>query len=191
MTTRLRLAALLAAACATPCLGAETYGIDPVHSTIIFRIKHLGVSYLYGRFNKVQGTLFLDDEDPSKSKISVEVTAASVDTGNQKRDDHLRGPDFFNVKQFPKITFKSTKVKKTGEAIYEVTGNLSLHGKTKQITVRATRVGTGPDPWGGHRTGFELVFRVKRSDFGMNYMQGEKGIGDEVRLIVGIEAVRK
>lgn len=166
---------------------AETYAVDPVHSTVLFKIKHLGISYTYGRFNDVSGS-FLLDEDPAKSMIAVSVKAASVDTHNAKRDAHLKGPDFFSVKEFPTITFKSTAIKKEGNA-YTITGDLTLHGVTKSITVEATHVGSGKDPWGGYRTGFDMTFSIKRSDYGMKNLL--EAAGDDVQLTVGVEGIRK
>lgn len=167
---------------------ADDYTIDPVHSAVIFRIKHLKVSYTYGRFNKTTGTFSLDENEPGNTKIDLTVDVSSLDTNDPKRDGHLKGPDFFNVKQFPKATFKSKAVKKVGEDLYEVKGDMTLHGVTKEITVKVTKTGEGEDPWGGHRAGAELTFTIKRSDFGMSYMQGP--VGDDVRLIVSIEGIR-
>jgi polyisoprenoid-binding protein YceI len=183
---RFALAALALALLAAPA-AADDYAIDPTHTAVLFRVKHLGVSYTYGRFNEVEGTFKLKDGLPDA--IQVTIQAKSVDTGNKKRDDHLRGPDFFNVKQFPTITFKSKAVKRTGTDTFEVTGELSLHGKTKEITFAAKKIGEGKDPWGGYRAGAELVFTVKRSEFGMTYMPD--GIGDDVRIVVGVEGIKK
>ncbi len=168
---------------------ADDYKIDPVHSVAIFRVKHLKVSYTYGRFNKITGTFSLDEKKPENTKIEVTVAVGSLDTNDPKRDGHLKGPDFFNVKQFPKATFKSKAVKKVGKNLYEVKGDFTLHGVTKEITVKITQTGEGKDPWGGYRAGAELTFTIKRSDFGMNYMQGP--VGEDVRLIVSIEGIRK
>lgn len=168
--------------------GDGAYKIDPVHSGVVFRIKHLDVAYFYGRFNKIEGDFTINWDAPEKSEVSIVVDAASVDTNNEKRDQHLRSPDFFNVKQFPQITFKSKKVSRDDDEL-EIVGDLTLHGVTKQITVEAEYVGSGKDPWGGQRTGYELKFKVKRSDFGMNYMQD--ALGDEVEVIVSVEATKK
>ena len=168
---------------------ADAYQIDPVHSAFLFRIKHLNTSYTHGRINTSSGTLTLDDADASKCGIELEVKADSVDTFNEKRDQHLKGPDFFNAKQFPSITFKSKSVKKSGDADYDVSGDFTLLGVTKEITVKFARVGSGKDPWGGARTGFEGTFEIKRSDYGMKAMLD--GVGDDVRITVSVEAVKK
>ena len=166
----------------------ETYVVDPEHSTVLFKIKHMGLSYTYGRFNDVAGSFLIDDADASKSSVKITIQAASIDTNSVKRDAHLKGPDFFSVKEFPTITFKSTAVKREGD-LYTITGDMTLHGVTKSVIVKATRVGTGKGPRGDQRTGFDMQVTIKRSEFGMKNMLG--GIGDEVQLTIGIEAIRK
>lgn len=168
---------------------AESYKIDTVHSFVIFRIKHLGVSYSYGRFNDLSGTFIMDEKEISKSTVDVTIKVDSIDTHHAKRDGHLKGPDFFNAKAFPVINFKGKKFKKVGSEKVQVTGDLLLHGVKKSITVEMTHIGSGKDPWGGYRSGFEGVFKIKRSDFGMNYMP--EGIGDEVTITLGIEGIRQ
>ncbi len=170
---------------------AKTYNIDAVHSAVIFRAKHLGVSYNYGRFNDFSGNITLDESDVSKSKIELVVKAASVDTANAKRDQHLRSPDFFNAKQFPVITFNSTNVKqKVGqENILEVTGDFELHGVKKSVTIDAEITGKGEHPRSGELIGFETTFAIKRSDFGMDYEL--KNVSDDIRITVSIEAAHK
>jgi polyisoprenoid-binding protein YceI len=168
---------------------AETYKVDPVHSAVIFRIKHLNVSYSYGRFNDPQGTFVFDDDEPASCSFDIKVRTRDVDTNNAERDKHLRGEVFFDVKQFPYITFKSTQVTKSGEDTYKVAGDMTFHGVTRPITVEVQRTGAGPDPWGTYRSGFETVFTIKRSDFGMDAML--ETLGDEVRLFVSLEGVRQ
>ncbi len=179
----------IASVIAVPAVAAETYDIDKSHSFLLFRVKHLAVSYAHGRFNDFSGTFVVDDADPKKSTVEIEVKTESVDTGDAKRDQHLRSPDFFNAKQFRTMTFKSTSVKPAGGDKYEVTGDLALKGVTKPITVTLERVGSGKDPWGGYRTGFEGRFTLKRSDFGVDYMPDL--LGDEIVVTVAIEGVRK
>lgn len=170
---------------------ADTYEIDTAHSMILFRAKHNGVSYNYGRFNKFSGELTVDAADISKSTVEFEVDAASVDTANEKRDQHLRSPDFFSAKQFPVITFKSTEVSaKDGEEdVLEVTGDLELHGVKKSITVDVKITGQGKNRQGESLMGFESIFTIKRSEFGMTYGMG--GISDDIRLTVSIETKQK
>ena len=168
---------------------AETYEIDAAHFTVIFKVRHLGVSNAYGRFNDFSGTIVADAGHPEKSSVEVTIKADSVDTANEKRDKHLRNQDFFNTKQFPVIIFKSTKVEKTGDKTGKATGDLFLHGVTRTVTVDLTFIGSGKDPWGGHRAGFEAAFAIKRSDYGMKYLL--EGVGDEVHIIVSLEGTRK
>lgn len=169
---------------------ADTYEIDTAHSMIIFRAKHNGVSYNYGRFNAFTGEITMD-ADVSKNMVEFEVKAASVDTGNEKRDQHLRSPDFFSAKQFPVITFKSTKVEmKEGEDdVLAVTGDLELLGVKKSITVDVEITGRGTGRQGEALIGFESVFTINRGEFGMTY--GAGAVSDDIRLIVTIEAKQK
>ena len=167
---------------------AASFKVDAAHSSVIFRIKHLGIGNVYGRFNEFSGTLKYASAG-SGSAIDLTIRAASVDTNSPKRDNHLRSPDFFSVKEFPTITFKSTNWKKTGDNAYEVTGSLSLHGKTKTITAKVEKTGEGDRGRMGYRVGFETTIDIKRSDFGMKKMLGPAG--DEVRLIISVEAIRK
>ena len=171
---------------------AETFKIDPVHTTLAFRAKHVDIAYFYGRFNAVAGQYVLDEADPSKSSFNVEVQTGSVDTQQEKRDAHLKSPDFFNAKQYPTITFKSTAVKKADRAnVLEVTGDLSFHGVTKSITVPIEITGRGEFPKGTQRTGIEAVFTIKMSDFDVKGIPGNPGaIGDEVRLMFAAEGVK-
>ena len=167
---------------------ADTFKIDPVHSSIVFSIKHLGVTDFYGRFNDVSGQVVFDKADPAKSSVELTIPVESIDTHFAKRDQHLKSPDFFNAKQFPAIVFKSKSVEGTGEN-YKVTGDLNLHGVTKPLTLDIKR---GPDakgPEGEIRGGGETRFAIKRSDFGMNFMQG--ALGDEVTVFLSLEGVKQ
>ena len=178
----------------TQSMSATAYEVDTAHSMILFRAKHNGVSYNYGRFNEFTGKIVMGATDPSgrsDSTVEFEVKAASVDTGNEKRDQHLRSSDFFSAKQFPLVTFKSTKVsEKEGEGeVLEVTGDLELHGVKKSITVDVEITGRAQGRQGESLIGFESIFTIKRSEFGMTYGMG--GISDDIRIIVSIEAVHK
>jgi polyisoprenoid-binding protein YceI len=194
---RLILARALVLGVATAGLGvtskpadaaADGYAIDPAHSFVLFRIKHLDIGYVYGRFNEFSGNLNLDESNAQTSSVAVEVKAASVDTGVKQRDDHLRTPDFFDVAQFPTISFKSTAVKKAGDTLFDVTGDLSLHGVTKSVTVRMEKTGAGKDPWGKFRVGFEGTLELKRSDYGMKGVQDM--VADALRLTLAFEATK-
>lgn len=164
---------------------AEGFKIDAVHSAVIFSIKHQGVAFNYGRFNDISGTFNLDAAAPESSAIDVTVKTDSIDTGNAKRDGHLKSGDFFSAKEFPTLTFKSKSVKKSSDTKFEVTGELTLRGQTKPLTVNAELTGTGKGQR-GEVAGMRTIFTIKRSDFGMDFMQG-KGLADEVELIVSLE----
>jgi polyisoprenoid-binding protein YceI len=167
-----------------PSEALGTYEVDPAHSTFVFKGDHFGYSYTYGLFNKVTGTFDLK-EDVSKSSVKLEVAADSLFTGNKKRDDHLKGPDFFNAAQFPTITFESTKVEKASNG-YKVTGNLTMHGESKPVTVVMEHVGSGPFQMDdSYRTGFHGTLTVDRTEFGVDHMAGK--ISNEVELIASIE----
>jgi len=173
---------------ATAARAAETYKIDPVHSSVIFRSYHANTGNVYGRFNKFGGTVTAD-EDPSKMAFDVSVDVSSIDTGNEKRDTHLKSPDFFSAKEFPTITFKSKSVKSAGENKYEVTGDMTLHGQTKPVTITVEKTGASNTPNFGQRIGYGATFTVKRSEFGMSSML--QMVGDEVTLMVGFETVKQ
>ena len=181
---------LIGSAGITQPMGPITYEIDTAHSMILFRAKHNNVSYNYGRFNEFTGKI-TTDEFASMGMVEFEVKSASVDTGNEKRDQHLRSSDFFSAKQFPVITFKSTKVsaKEGEEDVLEVTGDLELHGVKKSVTVDVEITGRADGKDGESLIGFESIFTIKRSEFGMTYGMGS--VSDDIRLIVSIEAKHK
>jgi polyisoprenoid-binding protein YceI len=183
------LAAVLALGTAPVSAAPETYEVDLSHSFAMFRIKHLNVGYAYGRFNDFAGTFVVDEANPAASSVELTIQVKSVDTNNEKRDQHLRSPDFFSANQFPTMVFKSTAVSKSGEGAYEVKGNLTLHGVTKPVTLAMRKTGKGDDPWGNHRIGFEGTTSIKRSDFGMNKMM--EAVADQVWITVAVEGIRK
>jgi len=168
---------------------AEIYSLDPVHSSVVFRVKHLGVAYVYGRFNGPTGSFVFDEASPDKSAIDVRVNAEDVDTAVEKRDEHLRSPDFFNSGEYRFISFKSTSVKKLDNATYEVSGSLTLLGTSRPLMVTAKETGSGNDQGGNFRRGFETSFRIERSEFGMDYMINT--VGDEVEVTVSVEGIRQ
>lgn len=186
LRNRLALAAALAVAWPALALAAETYKVDPSHSSVVFKVKHMNTSNAYGRFNDIAGTFTLDEANPANCRFEFTVKADSIDTANAKRDEHLKGSDFFNVRQFPTIAFRSTSTAKAGDK-YRVGGDLSLHGVTKPVEVTIEPIGRGKNPRSGAGiAGIEAVFVVKRSDFGMSYGLPD-AVGDEVTLIVSLE----
>ncbi len=170
---------------------AATYRIDPVHTFVMFRVKHLNTGFAYGRFNTISGTLMVDERNPGNSSIEFEIDANSIDTGNTDRDNHLRSPDFFNARQFPKITFKSTRVRKINDTTVEVTGNLTVRGQTRPLTTRVTFTGKGRNQRGQEIIGFETAFTIRRSQFGINYGLQGNGLADDVRVTVSVEGIRQ
>ena len=179
--------ALFAAAQDIEQIEAKMFQIDAVHSTSIFRVHHFGAGMFYGRFNDVTGTIEVDDGTPS---FNVSIDVNSVDTNNEKLDGHLKSPDFFNVVEFPSMTFKSTSAKKTGDEIYTVDGEISMHGVTKPITVQVANTGQATGRR-GEMIGFETEFTIKRSEFGMTYGVENGALGDSVKIIVALEAGRR
>ncbi len=169
----------------------ETYEVDAVHSSIIFRINHAGVSNFYGRFNAIEGTFTV--AQGGTGSVSVTIPVDSVDTANEKRDEHLKSPDFFSAEQFPEITFKSDALKDIGGNKYEAKGTLTMHGVSKEVTIALERIGTKDlgEKFGGVRTGFDGTVTFKRSDFGMKYGVDMGMLGDEIKLFLGIEGIRK
>lgn len=167
---------------------ADNFKIDPVHSSVLFSIKHLGVTDFYAVFKDVSGTVSFDKADPSKSSVELTVPVESIDSRNPKRDQHLKSPDFFNAKQFPTLSFKSKKVEGSAD-VYKVTGDFTLHGVTKPITIEFKKGPEGKGMEGEIRGGGETRFQIKRSDYGMNFMQG--ALGDEVNIILSVEGVKQ
>jgi polyisoprenoid-binding protein YceI len=171
-----------------PTLAADNYKVDPVHSTSVFKIKHANTANFYGRFNGPNGSFSLDAADPTKSSFSIELNANNVDTGNPQRDAHLKSPDFFNAKQYPTIAFKSTAVK-AGDSpnTLAVTGNLTMHGVTKSITIPVELTGNG-EFMGAKRAGVEATLNVKLTDY---EIKGTPAVlSDEVKVIVSLEGTK-
>ena len=167
---------------------AADYDIDTAHSFVEFRIKHLGYSWLYGRFNRFSGHFSYDADNPQASAISVSIDPASVDTNHAERDKHLRGTDFLDVTKYPDATFESTKY--TGDAKSgTLEGMLTLHGVTRPISIQLEKLGEGSDPWGGYRAGFIGTTTLTRRDFGISYNLGPAS--ESMELELGIEGVRK
>lgn len=182
--------ALIAVLLSTGPAAAADYVIDTdkAHASINFRIKHLGFSWLTGRFDTFKGTFAFDEAKPETSKVKVEIDTNSVNSNHAERDKHLRGKDFLDTASFPTATFESTAVKLDGDNA-KITGNLTLHGVTKEITIDAKRVGGGEDPWGGYRQGFTGTTTLPLKDFGINYNLGPSA--QAVELALEIEGVRQ
>ncbi|CBS89817.1 YceI family protein [Azospirillum lipoferum] len=179
-----------AAGSLTPAFAAPVnYKIDPAHTAVAFIVNHIGFSNVIGRFNTVGGDISFDKDAVEKSSVNVTIDAASIDTNHAKRDEHLRSPDFFNAKEFPKLTFKSTKIEKTGDKTGKLHGDLTMLGVTKPVVLDITFNKDGVSPASKLETaGFSARGTVKRTDFGMKY--GAPAVGDDIQLLIEIEAVK-
>ncbi len=170
-----------------PPRALESWVVDGGHSSLVFKIRHMGVSNFYGRFNELSGRIALAD-NAAQSSVNFSVQAASVDTHVDKRDQHLKSPDFFSVKEFPTIEFKSTSVKPAGDGAFDVAGKLTLHGVTRDLSVKVQETGRraadGEEPG---MAGFETRFSIQRSDFGMDYGIERGSLGDEVEIVLAVE----
>ncbi|WP_426207198.1 YceI family protein [Providencia sp. PROV272] len=169
---------------------AETYKFDKQgqHAFIEFRIQHLGYSWVYGSFKDFDGSFTYDAKDPAKDKVEVTIKTGSIDTNHAERDKHLRSGDFLNAANYPEAKFVSTDVKKEGEN-YKITGDFTLNGVTKPITLDAKLMGEGKDPWGGYRAGFEAQGNIKLKDFNIKSDLGPKS--QEVELLISVEGVQE
>ena len=177
----------------TSNMAAATYKVDPVHSNILFKIRHAGLAYFYGHFDTFDGTVEIDPNNIENAKFNFTVEVGSVDTNNRSRDNHVRDADFFNARQYPKATFKSTSVKELSDGVYELNGTFDFHGVTNPVTARLTEVTMGQQQ-GKDAMGFHAVFTINRSEFGINkYVNPEAPesgpLGDKVEITVSIEAV--
>lgn len=180
---------LLSLSFTLPALAADTYTPDLAHSSVGFKIKHMGLSTVRGQFSDYTGKVVFDKEDPTKSSVEVVVQAKSIDTANSMRDAHLRKADFFNVEKFPTLSFKSTAVKKIDDATYEVTGNFTLLGVSKPVTFQFTDVAFGKGPQGDDRAGGNARFKINRSDYGMTKSVGPGS--ETVEIELAFEAIKQ
>jgi len=169
-----------------------TYTIDPTHSNVEFAVKHMMITTVKGRFGDVKGTVEIPETGEPKADVTIGV--ASIDTRVEARDNHLRSPDFFNVEQYPEMRFVSTKAQKTDDG-YKLTGDLSLHGVTRAVTLNVVEEGAGVDPWGNQKIAFSATGKFNRSDFGLNWNAAlETGgvlVSDEVKLSIDAQLVKQ
>ena len=171
-----------------------TWNVDPTHSRVEFQVKHLGIATVRGHFAEFEGTLHVAD-DPSGARATGLVKVDSVNTNEDKRDDHLRSPDFFDAEQHEHITFDSTAIVPVDDDTFEITGDLTLHGVTREIVLKAEVTGTEEDPWGNERVGLEVTGQLNRGDYGMTFNQalgsGNVLVSDKVKLALDISAVKQ
>jgi polyisoprenoid-binding protein YceI len=180
-----------------PMANTTTWQIDPAHSSVEFAVKHMMFTTVRGRFKDVKGTIEVDEQNPDRSVVDVEIGAASLDTGSPDRDAHLRSADFLDVETHPTITFRSKRVegamKKEGDA-FRVIGDLTIRGTTMEVTLDAIYEGTGKDPWGGTRAGSQATAKIDRRDWGLKWNQAlETGgvlVANEVRIEIEVQAVK-
>jgi polyisoprenoid-binding protein YceI len=171
-----------------------TWQIDPAHTEVGFEVKHLMISKVRGGFGAVSGTIELDEAEVGSSSATAEIEVASIDTREPQRDAHLRSADFFDAENFPKITFRSTRVARAGGERLEVVGDLTIRGVTREVTLAVEEEGRAKDPWGGERVGFSATGRIDRRDFGLTWNQAlETGgvlVANEIRLVLNVQAVK-
>jgi len=175
--------------------GSATWEIDPAHTSVQFSVRHMMVSNVRGQFETVAGRIQADEANPTAARVEATIETASIDTNNNKRDDHLRGPDFLDAVKFPQITFVSKKVEKAGEAKWKLTGDLTLHGVTREVVLEMDGP-TAPrkDPMGTIRSGAQARTKINRQDFGISFNKALDGgglvVGDEVVITIDVEVVR-
>ncbi|MEJ7679625.1 MAG: YceI family protein [Segetibacter sp.] len=172
-----------------------TYKIDPDHSDIMFKVKHLMISTVTGIFKKFDGTLEINEEDFSQAKVTFEADTDSVDTKNEQRDTHLQSDDFFNAEQFPKMIFKSTGIEKIGDNEYKLIGDLTIRDITKPVELKVEYNGSTKDPWGQERMGFEVSGKINRKEYGLKWSAvteaGGLVVSDDVKLAMNVEMVKQ
>lgn len=170
------------------------WALDPSHSNVEFSVRHLMIATVKGRFGAVTGTVALDD-DLTRSEVDITIDAASIDTREAQRDAHLRSPDFFDVEQFPSLTFKGRRITDVSGDSFTLAGDLTIRGLTREVALAVTRHGQQTDPWGGQRAGFEATTKIKRSEFGLTWNQAlETGgvvVGDEIKITIDAELVKQ
>ena len=191
--SRTYLAAALFATAPALSVAGDTYGVDKTHSEVLFSVKHL-VSKVSGQFQDFEGKIVIDRAKPEASSAELTIKATSISTKEQKRDDHLRSPDFFDVAKFPEITFKSTKVTPKGKDAFDVAGDLTMHGVTKPVVLAVSYLGDIKDQMGNDKVGFEATTTLNRQDFGIKWNkvldQGGYVLGDDVKVTINLEAAK-
>jgi polyisoprenoid-binding protein YceI len=178
----------------TTAVPTGTWVVDPAHTSVGFSVKHMGISTVRGTFGEFEGRLEIG-ADLASAKAYGTVKAAAVDTGQDQRDEHLRSPDFFDAAQYADITFESTKIESVDTESLRITGNLTMHGVTKEITLDAVVDGTETDPMGNERVGLEVAGQISRGEFGMKFNQalgsGNVAVSDKVKIALDISAIKQ
>jgi polyisoprenoid-binding protein YceI len=175
-------------------LPTTAWQIDPSHTEIEFSARHLMISNVKGRFSSLTGSVGYDPTEPGKVELNVEIPVATIDTRNEQRDAHLRSADFFDAENFPAMTFKGTQVEGDVSKEFQLTGQLTIRGTTRPVTLHVTAEGAGDDPWGNERLGFSATGKINRKDFGLTWNQlletGGVAVGDEIKIIINTELMR-
>jgi polyisoprenoid-binding protein YceI len=188
------LSLAMAVLAAIPAAAADTYTVDKTHSETLFTVKHL-MSRVTGRFSDFSGTINVDPGNPAASTVEFTINAASVDTTVPDRDKDLRGPNFFDVERHPTITFKSSKVTPVSKDKFTVDGTLTMHGVSRPVNLAVEFLGFGKDPWGNEKAGFAVETTLNRKDYGLLWNkaldQGGFLLGDEVKVVINLEAAKK
>ena len=170
-----------------------TWKIDPAHSHVEFSVKHLMIATVRGRFAGVEGSVRLDEADPSAARVDVKIDVSSIDTREAQRDAHLRSADFFDVAAYPTLTFVSSRVAPKRDGEFNVTGTLTIHGVAREVTLPVTYLGRTKDPWGNERVGFESEVTINRKDFGLGWNAvleaGGLVVGDDVKITLSVQAI--
>ena len=177
----------------SPNVGTTTWNIDPAHTQAEFSVKHLMIATVRGHFGNVTGTVTIHGDDPTTADVNASIDVKSIDTRDEKRDAHLRSPDFFNVDKYPTITFRSTKVERAGGGL-RVTGDLTIAGVTKPVTLDVEDEGRARDPWGNEKAAFHATTKIKRSEFGLTWNVAlEAGgvlVGDDIKISIEAQLVK-
>ena len=189
-----RLVASLLSCLVATSAWATDYKIDPTHSSVAFKVRHMGISYVPGRFMSLDGTFSYDPTNVKNSKASATIAVGSINTADAKRDDHLKGPDFLDATKFRDIAFKTTSVEPVSADAFKAHGDLTIHGVTKPVVLDVTYGGSGKDPWGNERAAFTATTKINRKDFGLTWSKaletGQLLVGEDVQIVLEIEGIK-
>jgi polyisoprenoid-binding protein YceI len=189
-----RMVALVVSFCFVGTSQAAEYAIDPSHSSVGFKVRHLAISSVPGKFGEFKGTFSFDPKNIEASKAEAQIVAGSVNTNEAKRDNHLKSEEFLDAGKFAAITFKSTKIEKVSDTEFKALGDLTLHGVTRPVTLNVSYGGSATDPWGKERAAFLATTKINRKDFGLTWSKtletGGLVVGDEVDITLEIEGVK-
>jgi polyisoprenoid-binding protein YceI len=189
-----RLVASLLSCLVATSAWATDYKIDPAHSSVSFKVRHMGISYVPGRFMSVDGTFSYDPTNVKNSKAAATIAVSSLNTADVKRDDHLKSPEFLDAAKFKDIAFKTTSIEPVSADAFKAKGDLSIHGVTKPVVLDVTYGGSGKDPWGNERAAFTATTKINRKDFGLTWSKvletGQLLVGEDVQIVLEIEGIK-